>query len=65
VAAYNSAIATVAVKEGAVVVDLNAAAVAAAAQGAGPSLISDDGFDPSVAGAQRIASQFAAVLLKP
>ena len=65
VAAYNSAIATVAAREGAAVVDLYSAAAAAAAQGAGASFVSDDGFNPSAAGAQRIASEFAAVLLKP
>ena len=65
VTAYNSAISNVAASTGAIVVDLHGAALAAAAQGAGASLISDDGFNPSAAGAERIASQFAAVLPKP
>lgn len=65
VTAYNQAITNVAQTEGAKVVDLNGAALAAAAQGNGASLLAADGLDPNAAGAQRIAAAFAAALQKP
>jgi lysophospholipase L1-like esterase len=57
VTAYNAAIAAVAAREGAVVIDLHAAAGAAGTQ---TSRLADDGFNPSAAGAQMIANLFAA-----
>jgi lysophospholipase L1-like esterase len=65
VTAYNLAIAAVAAQEGAIVVDLHGAALAAQARGTEASLVAADGFNPSVVGAQMIASQFAAALHRP
>ncbi|MGH9125066.1 MAG: SGNH/GDSL hydrolase family protein [Acidimicrobiales bacterium] len=65
VTSYNRAITDVAQSEGAAVVDLYGAALAAAAQGIGPSLLAADGLDPNAAGAQRIAAGFAAALHRP
>ena len=59
VAAYNAAITAVAAREGAVLVDLHAAALAAPAPS---SLISADGINPSVIGAQMIAARFGAAI---
>lgn len=60
VQAYNIAIATVAAAEGARVVDLHAAAIAAQADGSEAALVDADGYNPSILGAQRIAALFAA-----
>ena len=57
VAAYNAAIARVAAAEGAVVVDL-----AAAASGTTASLVAADGFHPSTEGHRRVAAAFTAAL---
>lgn len=59
VAAYNAAVTAVTAREGAVLVDLHAAALAAPAPS---SLISADGINPSVTGAQMIASRFTAAI---
>lgn len=59
---YNAATARVVQQEGALLVDLHAVAVAAAAAGTEGSLISRDGFHPSTAGHAAIAAAFAAVL---
>ena len=59
---YNAAIARVAQRQGAFVVDLHAAGMAARAAGTEASLISRDGFHPSTAGHARIAEVFAGVL---
>jgi acyl-CoA thioesterase-1 len=61
---YNVAIAAVVAQEGAVLVDLHRAGVAARDQGTEASLISADGFHPSAAGAVVIARQFALALPK-
>jgi acyl-CoA thioesterase I len=58
--AYNAAIARVAARHGAVVVDL--AAQAAADLGSHPEYISSDGLHPSTQGAAAIAGQFSAAL---
>jgi acyl-CoA thioesterase-1 len=60
VEAYNAAIARVAARHGAVVVDL--AAQAAADLGSHPEYISSDGLHPSTQGAAAIAAQFSAAL---
>ncbi len=60
--AYNAAIARVAWREGAVLVDLHAAALAAQEAGVGASLISGDGFHPSTAGHRAVAQVFAEAL---
>ena len=60
--AYNAAIATVAWREGAVVVDLHAAALAAQRAGTAPALVSGDGFHPSTAGHLAVAELFADAL---
>ncbi|MPY93852.1 MAG: hypothetical protein GEV08_12550 [Acidimicrobiia bacterium] len=62
VTAYNQAVARVAAVEGAELVDLHAAGMAARAEGAEASLVAADGFHPSTAGHARIAAAFAAVL---
>lgn len=62
VADYNAAIARVAQRQGAVLVDLYAAAMAARAAGTEASLISRDGFHPSTTGHARIAEVFADAL---
>jgi lysophospholipase L1-like esterase len=60
--AYNAAIAKVAKREGAILVDLHAAGLAARAAGTDASLISPDGFHPSTAGHRAVAAAFANAL---
>lgn len=60
--AYNAAIARVVMRQGALLVDLHAAALAAHAAGTDAWLISRDGFHPSTAGHAAIAAAFADVL---
>jgi lysophospholipase L1-like esterase len=62
IAAYNGAIARVAAREGATLVDLHAAGLTARAAGGEAALISADGFHPSTAGHQAVAGAFAAAL---
>ena len=62
VAAYNEAIAQVASREGAVLVDLHAAGLAARQAGTEATLISEDGFHPSPAGHRAVAAAFAEAL---
>ena len=62
VAEYNAAIARVAERQGALLVDLHAAAMEARAAGTEAGLISRDGFHPSTAGHARIAEVFVEVL---
>jgi acyl-CoA thioesterase-1 len=62
VGAYNAAIARVVWREGAVLVDLHAAALTAQEAGIGASLISADGFHPSTAGHRAVAQVFARAL---
>ncbi len=62
VADYNAAIARVVQRTGALLVDLNAAGMAARAAGTEASLISRDGFHPNTAGHAAIAEAFAKVL---
>lgn len=57
--AYNQAIAAVAQREGAVLVDLHAASLAARAAGNEAGLVSSDGFHPSTAGHAAVAATFA------
>jgi len=57
--AYNQAIARIASREGAVLVDLHAASLKARADGTVASLISADGFHPSTAGHAAVAAEFA------
>lgn len=59
---YNAATARVAREEGALVADLHGALLAARAAGQEASLVSADGFHPSVAGAALVARVFAAAL---
>ena len=59
---YNAAIARVAERHGAFLVDLHAVGVAARADGTEPSLVSADGFHPSTAGHARVGAAFAEVL---
>jgi acyl-CoA thioesterase-1 len=61
---YNTAIAAVVAKEGAVLVDLHRSGLTARALGEEASLVSADGFHPNAAGATMIASQFAAAIPK-
>jgi len=61
---YNQAIEAAARQEGAVLVDLHRAGLAARANGTQATLISRDGFNPDAAGAQLIAAQFAAAVPK-
>jgi lysophospholipase L1-like esterase len=56
---YNQAIARVAVKEGAVLVDLHAASLKAREDGTDAPLVSSDGFHPSTAGHAAVAAIFA------
>ena len=62
VAAYNQAIARAAARQGAVVVDLHAAGMAARAAGTDAQLISRDGLHPNNAGHAAIAAVFADAL---
>lgn len=59
---YNEAIARVVQRQGAVLVDLYAAGMAARAAGTEASFISRDGFNPSTTGHARIAEVFAEAL---
>lgn len=59
---FNTAIATVVRQEGAVLVDLHAAGLAARAAGTEGSLIGKDGFHPSTAGHKAVAAAFAQAL---
>jgi acyl-CoA thioesterase-1 len=59
---YNDAIGRVASAEGAVLVDLHAAAMEVLAQGRWPQLVSGDGFHPSTAGHREVAEAFARAL---
>jgi lysophospholipase L1-like esterase len=61
-AAYNAAVARVAERQGALLVDLHAVGVAARAAGTEPSLVSADGFHPSTAGHAAVGAAFAEVL---
>lgn len=63
--AYNQAISRVAEVEGADLVDLHAATLAARMAGAEATLISEDGFHPSSIGHRTVARSFAAVLQRP
>jgi lysophospholipase L1-like esterase len=60
--AYNAAVARVAARQAAELVDLHAAGLEAREEGVEATLVSADGFHPSTAGHQRIADAFAAVL---
>lgn len=62
VAAYNQAIERVARREGAVVVDLHGAGLAALEEGTAASFVGADGFHPSTAGHRAVAELFAAAL---
>lgn len=62
VADYNRAIARVVQRQGAVLVDLHAAATAAIAAGTDAALVSRDGFHPSTAGHAAVAEAFAQAL---
>jgi lysophospholipase L1-like esterase len=59
---YNAATARVVQRDGALLVDLHAVGVAAAAAGTDAALVSRDGFHPSTAGHAAIAAAFADVL---
>jgi lysophospholipase L1-like esterase len=63
--AYNAAVAEVAEREGAVLVDVHQAALQARSEGREASLVSADGFHPSVAGHRELAAVFAAALGRP
>ncbi|HEX2046255.1 MAG TPA: SGNH/GDSL hydrolase family protein [Acidimicrobiales bacterium] len=62
VASYNEAIARVAQRQGAVLVDLHAVGMAARAAGTEAQMVSRDGFHPSTAGHAAVAAAFAAAL---
>jgi lysophospholipase L1-like esterase len=62
VADYNAAIAAVAQKDGATLVDLHAVVMAARAGGTEAQLVSADGFHPSTVGARVIAQAFTDAL---
>lgn len=62
VGAYNKVIAKVAAAEGAEVVDLHAAGLAARSGGREGSLFGTDGFHPSTAGHKAVAEAFAAAI---
>lgn len=62
--AYNQAIARVAQRQGAVLVDLHAASVKAREEGRDAALISADGFHPSTAGHAAVAATFAEAAAK-
>jgi lysophospholipase L1-like esterase len=59
---YNAATARVVQRQGALLVDLHAAGLAAQAAGTDASLVSRDGFHPSTAGHAAVAAAFADVL---
>ncbi len=59
---YNAAIAAVVQRQGAVLVDLHAAGLAARSSGTEASLIGRDGFHPSTAGHRAVAAVFAQAL---
>ncbi len=59
---YNAAIADVVADEGAELVDLHVAGLAARADGTEAALVSDDGFHRSTAGHARVAAVFAEVV---
>lgn len=61
-ASYNDAIARVAERRGAKLVDLHAVGMAARAAGTEALLVSRDGFHPSTAGHEAVAAAFAEVL---
>lgn len=63
--AYNAAIARIVATEGADLVDLHAATLAARAAGTEAALVGDDGFHPSTTGHKTVAATFAAVLKRP
>jgi lysophospholipase L1-like esterase len=60
--AYNAAIARVVRAEGAVLVDLHAAGLAARADGTEDTLVAGDGFHPSTAGHAAVAARFGDAL---
>lgn len=62
VGAYNQAVERVAQREGAVVVDLHGAGLAALEEGTAASFVGADGFHPSTAGHRAVAEVFAAAL---
>ncbi len=62
VASYNEAIARVAERQGAVLVDLHAVGMAARAAGTEAQMVSRDGFHPSNAGHAAVAAAFADAL---
>ena len=62
VAGYNAAIARVAAREGAVLVDLHAALLRTRRDGTEPSVYGPDGFHPSTVGHRLTAAAFAAAL---
>lgn len=64
VSAYNKTIAEVASAEGAEVVDLHAAGLAARSQGREASLFGADGFHPSTSGHKAVADAFAEALAR-
>jgi lysophospholipase L1-like esterase len=57
--AYNQAIARIAEREGAVLVDLHGASLKAREEGRDAALVSADGFHPSTAGHAAVAETFA------
>jgi lysophospholipase L1-like esterase len=63
VASYNAATAADVPQSGAVLVDLHAAGIAAVQRGTEPSLIGEDGANPSDAGQAQVARVFAAALM--
>ena len=63
--AYNAAVAEVAEREGAVLVDVHQAALQARSEGREASLVSADGFHPSVSGHRELAAVFATALSRP
>lgn len=60
--AYNEVILRITAGEGAELVDLHAATMAARAAGTDSGLVADDGFHPSTTGHRTLAATFAAVL---
>lgn len=64
VAAYNRVIERVTRREGAVLVDLHGAGLAALEEGTAASFVGTDGFHPSTAGHRAVAEVFAAVLAR-
>ena len=59
---YNRAVAEVVASEGAQLVDLHAAGLAARTDGSEAALVSADGFHPSTAGHRRVADAFVAAM---